>query len=90
MKQIQPIQIWVNGESDSAEFLSLVGTYDNYQSKAIVCWSLLGASSDTLQTNYITIEGQDYINWGNQPADSINDWIYNWTAAQLNLTIVSA
>jgi hypothetical protein len=36
----------------------------------------------------LTIDGADYIAWGDQPAMAINAWIYNWSAEKLNLTII--
>ena len=32
-------------------------------------------------TNYLTITGEDYLNW------DTNDYAYEWIASQLNLTI---
>jgi hypothetical protein len=36
----------------------------------------------------LVIQGEDYSDWGDQPAMQINDWIYNWSADKLNLTII--
>ena len=36
----------------------------------------------------LTIDGADYVAWGDQPAMAINAWIYDWVADKLNLTIV--
>ena len=36
----------------------------------------------------LTISGEEYVAWGDQPAMAINAWIYNWVAEQLNLTII--
>ena len=34
MKQIEPVQIWDKGILKVAEYISVVGTYDNYSSEA--------------------------------------------------------
>jgi len=41
-----------------------------------------------LSQGNLSIGGEDYINWGDQPAMAINEWIYNWSASQLGLTII--
>lgn len=96
-KQISPVTIWANGTSKDAEYLQVTGINDNYESSATNYWQLFtkvvdaeGVESmgEQVSQGNLTIDGQDYINWGDQPAMSINDWIYNWAAAQLNLTII--
>lgn len=96
-KQISPVTIWANGTSKDAEYLQVAGINDNYESSATNDWQLFtkvvdaeGVESmgEQVAQGNLTISGQDYINWGDQPAMSINDWIYNWSAAQLNLTII--
>ena len=96
-KKIEPVQIWVNGESKVAEYFSVTCINDNYESSATNYWALFtkvvdeeGVESQGEQVSQgnLTISGQDYINWGDQPAMQINAWIYNWSAEQLNLTII--
>lgn len=91
-KQIEPFQIWTNGELKTAEYLQTIGTLDNYESTATNSWSLFtsveGVQGEQISDGTLIISGQDYINWGNQPAMAINDWIYQWVADQLNLTII--
>jgi hypothetical protein len=36
----------------------------------------------------LSISGQSYIDWGNEPAMSVNAWIYEWVAVQINVTII--
>jgi hypothetical protein len=96
-KQIQPQQVWVNGESKVAEYLQVTGINDNYESSATNYWALFTKVVDAegvesmgeqvAQGNSV-IQGQDYTDWGDQPAMQINAWIYNWVAEQLNLTII--
>lgn len=96
-KQIEPQQVWVNGESKQAEYFKVTCINDNYESSATNYWQLFTKSVDAegvetqgeaVAQGNLTIDGQDYINWGDQPAMAINEWIYNWVAEQLNLTII--
>ena len=97
MKQIQPITIWINGEEKIAEYISVTGVYDNNASEAKEFWQLYTkivdeqgvdkAGQEIAQGN-ISIQGQDYINWGDQPAMNVNAWIYDWVAQQINATII--
>jgi len=88
MKQIQPINIWVNGEQKQGTQFSVTGIYDNYESSATNLWQIYDIDSQSIAQGNLTIDGQDYIDWGNQPAMAINTWIYNWVADKLNLTII--
>ena len=99
MKQIQPLTIWTNGTSKVAEYLQVTGINDNYESSATNYWALftmvtdpegVESAGEQVSQGNLTISGQDYINWGNQPAMAINAWIYDWVALpeQLNLVIL--
>lgn len=96
-KQIEPVTIWVNGTSKVAEYLQVTGINDNYESSATNYWQMftmvvdaegVESKGEAVAQGNLTISGQDYIDWGDQPAMAINEWIYNWVAEQLNLTIV--
>jgi hypothetical protein len=97
MKEILPQQIWLNGIEYKAQYLQCTGTYDNYFSTATVFFQLFtmlidqkGEKSPAQQVagGYKEIQGQEYIDWGNVPASSVNEWIYNWTADEINVTII--
>jgi hypothetical protein len=96
-KQIAPVSVWVNGQSKEAKYLQVTGINDNYESSATNYWQMFTMSVDAegvesigegVAQGNLTISGQDYINWGDQPAMAINEWIYDWVAQQLNLTII--
>jgi len=96
-KQIEPQQVWVNGESKVAEFFSVTCINDNYESSATNYWALftkvvdaegVESQGEQVAAGNLTIDGADYIAWGDQPAMAINAWIYNWRAEKLNLTII--
>jgi len=92
MKQIEPIQIWTNGTLKTAEFLQVTGINDNYESSATNYWALFtkvdDAAGEQVAQSNTTIQGEDYVNWGDQPAMAINEWIYNWVASQINVVIL--
>ena len=97
MKQIEPVLIWTNGVSKTAEYLQVTGINDNYESAAVNYWQLftkvvdaegVESQGESVAQGNSSISGQDYINWGDQPAMSINEWIYNFVASELNLVIL--
>ena len=96
-KQISPVNVWVNGESKEAQYLQVTGINDNYESSATNYWQMFTMNVDAegvetigeqVAASNLTIQGEEYVDWGNQPAMAINDWIYNWVAGKLNLTII--
>jgi hypothetical protein len=79
------------------KFFSVNCINDNYENSATNYWQLYDAMVDEegnekmgmqVSAGNLTIDGQDYINWGDQPAMAINEWIYNWSASKLNLVII--
>jgi hypothetical protein len=97
MKQIEPVQIWKNGTLKTAEFLQVTGINDNYESSATNYFALFtkvtdaegveSAGEQVAQGN-LTINGESYVKWGDVPAMSVNAWIYDWTAEQINCVIL--
>lgn len=96
MKQIQAKDIWTNGEVKVGEYFQVMGIQDNFDTYASNYWSVytkvldadgLEVAGEKIADGNLSIAGQDYINWGNQPASAINEWIYDWSAAQLNLVL---
>jgi hypothetical protein len=92
MKQIQPIQIWVNGSQQTGSWLSAYIINDNLLDSATFYWSILasGDEPDTagvkLSDGNSTISGENYIIWGE--ATDINLAAYQWIATELNLTLI--
>ena len=96
-KKIAPINVWVNGTSKEAQYLQVTGINDNYESSATNYWQMFTMNVDAegvesmgeaVAQGNLTIDGADYIEWGDVPAMSVNSWIYNWVAEQLNLELV--
>lgn len=96
-KKIEPINIWENGQTQVGEFFQVTCVNDNYEDTAINYWQIFtkkvmedGTEEPNFQiaSGNLTITGEQYIAWGDQPAMAINAWIYNWSAEQLGLTII--
>jgi hypothetical protein len=90
-KQIEPVQIWVNGETKTAEFLDAKGIDVTLGTSAQFYWSLLtkvvddeGVESpgEFLTTGNIFMGGADYQAWDQ------DEVAWDFIAAQLNLTII--
>jgi hypothetical protein len=94
MKEIQPVTLWVNGQSVQANYFSMFSIKDDLSSSAIFSYQLLNVmtdqdgniSSSQLTQGNLTMDGTDYENWGN--AGNINNEAYVWATQQLNLTLV--
>ena len=96
-KQISPVNVWVNGQSKEAQYLQVTGINDNYENSATNYWQMftmivdvngIEAMGEQVAQGNTTIDGADYIAWGDQPAMAINAWIYQWVADKLNLVIL--
>jgi len=92
LKPIQPVAIWVNGTEQNADLFNLTIINDNLSDTATFYYTLSASVSAPQQpgawlaNGNLTISGQDYIDWNNQP--NVNDWAYEWAAQQLNLTLI--
>lgn len=95
-KQISPVNVWVNGEVKEAKYFSMISVNDNLETSATFYYQLFEAKvEDEVETEgasvavgNLTMDGQDYEDWGSQSGVDINTWAYNWAAGKLNLTIV--
>jgi len=85
MKQIQPFQIWVNGQQQTATVFNLIIINDNLLNSATFYWQLLDSAEVKLADGNLTMGEPDYDVWGSS-AD-INLAAYQWAASQLNITL---
>ena len=94
---MQPQQVWVNGESKQAEYFQVTCINDNYENSATNYWQLftkvvdaegVESQGEQVAQGNLTISGDEYVAWGDQPAMAINAWIYQWSADKLNLVIL--
>ena len=94
MKQIEPIGIWKNGESQEANLLNAYIINDNLATSCTFFYQLCSSRKTTDEPNFvligesladgnITMDGEDYLNW-----DDSNDAAYSYIAEKLNLTII--
>jgi len=87
-KQIQPVNIWVNGSVKVAE-----QTFYYELKEADVTTQDSEGNDVTTQGSVIAVgnlgmDGESYQDWGNQSGVDINTWAYDWAAGKLNLTII--
>ena len=93
MKQIQPITIWKNGESQEANLLNAYIVNDNLESSCSFYYSLNAGGEgteempliigQTLAEGNITMSGEDYLAW-----DNSNEAAYEYIAEKLNLILI--
>lgn len=94
MKQIEPVQIWMNGTNRTAEILDVRIINDDLATSCTFYWELKEASTpatdDTpeqagqqLAQGNISMSGEDYENW-----DNSNEEAYEYIAEKINVTLV--
>lgn len=83
---IQPVEIWNAGQTQTATQFSLNGVWDNFEDSATLYYQLLDAQGIQLSQGNQTIDGPEYQSWSVDP--DANTWIINWSATQLGLTII--
>jgi hypothetical protein len=89
MKQIEPITIWKNGQSQEATILNAYIINDNLESSCSFYYQLCasGEQPDTigqsLADGNVTMDGENYLAW-----DGSNDYAFSYIAEKLNLTII--
>jgi hypothetical protein len=84
MKNIQPLQIWKNGQQLTASVLDAIIINDNLSTSCTFYWMLKeeGEVGQTLADGNTTMTGEDYDNW-----DGSNDYAFDYIASQINVTI---
>ena len=87
MINIQPLDIWSNGDTKTAVALSLYISYDDLATQAALVYYLYDSTSAIIYEGQIFFTGQEYIDWGNS-GDS-NAEAYTLAAAHLNITLDS-
>ena len=92
MKQIEPVQIWVDGSVQTGTWINAYIREDNLLDFAIFTWSIFadGAEPDTqglqLTAGNLTINEPDYSVW-DSTAD-VNLAAYQWICSELGLTLI--
>lgn len=85
MKTIEPISIWDNGTVQEALVLNTYAINVTLNNSATFWWGLYssieGNIGTTLSQGNLTMSGEAYEQW------EIDEYAWDWVAAQLNLTI---
>jgi len=82
MKQINPIQSWINGQSVQATILNAYAINVALGVSASFYYALLDENLGMVAQGNLTMTGEAYTQW---TTDNI---AWDWIAEQLNLTIV--
>jgi hypothetical protein len=89
MKQIEPITIWKNGESQAANILNAYIINDNLESSCTFYYQLCSSSEQpdtigqSLADGNVTMSGENYLLWNGDNNDA-----YSYIASELNLTLI--
>ena len=88
MKQIQPIQIWVNGQEQTGNFINAYIINDNLQDSAAFYWAIFTADTAGIQLSQgnLTMVEPNYSVW--DASSDINLAAYEWICDQLSLTLI--
>jgi hypothetical protein len=88
MKQIEPVQIWINGSVQTGNFINAYIINDNLKDSATFYWAIFTSDTDGIQLSQgnLTMVEPDYSVW-DSTAD-INQSAYEWICDQLNLTLL--
>ena len=85
MKQISPIQSWINGKSVTATIFNMYVIGGVLGSSASFYYSLLDENLANVAQGNLTMSGDAYLGWGN---DDEYAWLWAASKDQLNLTII--
>jgi hypothetical protein len=88
MKQIQPVQIWVNGSVETGSWINAYIINDNLLNSGTFYWAIYTSETggNKLSEGNLTIVEPDYSVW-DSTAD-INLAAYQWICDQLGLTLI--
>ena len=85
MRNIQPLDIWSDGDTKTATALSLYISYDDLATQAALVYKLHDSIGTIIYEGQILFTGQEYVDWGSS-GDS-NAEAYTLAAAHLNITL---
>jgi hypothetical protein len=97
MKQITPFPVWHNGANVDAEYFAMKSIDDNLEDQAQFYWQLFAKTQDAegndvvgqaLSQGGLTMSGQQYQDWNNEPGSTMNSSAYSWAAGLLNITLI--
>ena len=82
MKEIQPIQMWLNGQFVEGIYLNAYAVNVTLGTSAVFCYNILDAAQQRVAEGNLTMTGEAYVQW------TVDSYAWDWIAAQLNLTII--
>ena len=82
MKEIQPIQMWLNGVFVEGIYLNAYAVNVTLGVSAVFCYNILDAAQKRVAVGNLTMTGEAYTQW------TVDSYAWDWIAAQLNLTII--
>jgi hypothetical protein len=82
MKEIQPIQMWLNGQFVEGIYLIAYAGNVTLGTSAVFNYNILDASQQGLASGSLIMTGEAYTQW------TIDSYAWDWIATQLNLTII--
>ena len=93
MRQIEPLSIWKNGQSQSANIINAYIINDNLETSCTFYYQLCEGGQgteemplvqgSTLADGNVSMTGENYLAW-----DGSNDYAFTYIAEQLNLTLL--
>ena len=86
MREIVPLNIWSDGVTKIATCIRLYISYDDLIASAVLQYSLCTDTAENIYQGQISIDGQEYLDWG-ASSDS-NQEAYVIAASALNLTLI--
>jgi hypothetical protein len=94
MKNIEPVNVWVNGEVKIANKFQLAIVSDNLKDSATFYYQLLKVieendefvSQEQLTQGNVSVSGQEYLDWSN--SEDVNNDAFVLVAEKLNLILL--
>ena len=81
MKEIQPIQMWLNGQFVEGVYLNAWAVNVTLGTSAVFAYNILDANQQRVADGNLTMTGEAYAQW------TVDQYAWDWIATQLNLTI---
>lgn len=83
MKEIQPIQMWLNGQFVEGIYLNAWSSLVVLGTSATFSYNILDAAQQRLQDGSLNMTGEDYTKWG-----ANDSYAWEFIATTLKLTII--
>lgn len=81
MKEIQPIQMWLNGVFVEGIYLNAWAVNVTLGTSSVFCYNILDAAQQRVAEGNLTMTGEAYTQW------TIDSYAWDYIATTLNLTI---